>query len=986
MELERLVEGTVESMGVHLHGKPSLIRRTQSFDGGDSGMERGESDFDDILGCDESQSPLHASFDVSQLSAYRHQERGSTSDFIPSSAHRTKVAAFTANCYDMLSTVGPSSAVPSTSKTPMRMRFSKSGSSAKSNKASGKRTPASARRHRLFTRRLSPAHRTPALFRSALDTSSTAAAPLLSNISVLGGQQPVHDLYRQEQPNHHVMEPPPPLFLEPAATPAHKKPPKRSLGTVTTVANSTILETTTETDGSTDTNHNHDFAAAQSFHFSAFPASLPRIPTHAPRKGSSQLTPTITHDDDGNSYSSSHSLPLPPPSEHGPIEQQISSLDEVDDMSTSPIGTPVGRRRLNFNSVLTPTGRVLPGTPKDVKLHFQGGQCSPIRGIPEEDGDLTRSTIVAKNSSLLSQSLGNSSMSSSQAALSRPMPDIHAFDGDSSQDGSTSDKGGSGSSTRSHPPSPKLLCPPTPVRTPAWVHAPSDISSALQSSSKKSSHLHKYGRQNSLITTKVLATCSLRDLEGRTSLENSLLEEDSKTQHQQSFHETSGNNSSILTIGESAGAATEPETDHASSDKEHEISPQKFEDDEDDGWLHCYKRGSKLFDDEREGIAMNPGIEVVSMSTSFEILGILGRGTFADVFKVRSRKDGKQYAVKKHRRQFRGKRDREITLSEVRHMQRLQSTNNHSAKSSYCLYLLFFYQAWQEDGHFFCQTELCCRDTCREFMDALRLHWVSARVRYPCLRRLPAPLGIAAGSDQDIIGRLVPEQTIWKICHDISAGLSHIHSYGLVHRDIKPSNIFLVSHPHFGAMCKIGDFGMAGDIGTSEDGQEGDQKYMAPELLASDVRHPSADMFSLGLTLYELASSLSFEVPAEGQLWHDLRSSANKMSEIPSTRDPELIRIIRLLVTPDANSRLSADSVLANRKVQEAGAMKDEFLMAYISDVEEDERRGQDFLVKTDDQTPRVLGRPRLCVSPSLTVPVQGLFSSPKQAHPASRV
>ena len=173
---------------------------------------------------------------------------------------------------------------------------------------------------------------------------------------------------------------------------------------------------------------------------------------------------------------------------------------------------------------------------------------------------------------------------------------------------------------------------------------------------------------------------------------------------------------------------------------------------------------------------------------------------------------------------------------------------------------------------------------------------------------------------------------------------------------------------------------MAGDIGTSEDGQEGDQKYMAPELLSSDVKHPSADMFSLGLTIYELASSLSFKVPSEGQLWHDLRSARNNLSDIPSSRDHHLIHLIRLLIGPDQNSRLSAYSVLDNAKVQLAGTRKDEFLMAYIRDVEDYEQRLQDMEIKTDDQTPRVFGRPRVCISPSLSIPTAPtLFSSPKQ-------
>ena len=107
----------------------------------------------------------------------------------------------------------------------------------------------------------------------------------------------------------------------------------------------------------------------------------------------------------------------------------------------------------------------------------------------------------------------------------------------------------------------------------------------------------------------------------------------------------------------------------------------------------------------------------------------------------------------------------------------------------------------------------------------------------------------------------IPEATVWKIAHDVANGLEHIHSCGLVHLDIKPANILIDNK----GILKIGDFGMATTQGPGEDGEEGDQRYMAPELLASNDHRPSADIFSLALTLYETclipsASSLPSEV------------------------------------------------------------------------------------------------------------------------------
>jgi membrane-associated tyrosine/threonine-specific cdc2-inhibitory kinase len=52
------------------------------------------------------------------------------------------------------------------------------------------------------------------------------------------------------------------------------------------------------------------------------------------------------------------------------------------------------------------------------------------------------------------------------------------------------------------------------------------------------------------------------------------------------------------------------------------------------------------------------------------------------------------------------------------------------------------------------------------------------------------------------------------------------------------------------------------------DATEGDSKYLAPEVLGG-IFSKKADIFSLGITLLELACDL--DLPANGTLWHELR-------------------------------------------------------------------------------------------------------------------
>jgi serine/threonine-protein kinase len=112
------------------------------------------------------------------------------------------------------------------------------------------------------------------------------------------------------------------------------------------------------------------------------------------------------------------------------------------------------------------------------------------------------------------------------------------------------------------------------------------------------------------------------------------------------------------------------------------------------------------------------------------------------------------------------------------------------------------------------------------------------------------------------------EESLRGILTGLCNGLHYAHSQGVVHRDIKPTNVLVRHGDH---QTKILDFGLASVIENRDtkngEGVIGSPCYMAPEQvmgLATDAR---TDIYSLGVTLYELFTG---QRPfTSGDFWDD---------------------------------------------------------------------------------------------------------------------
>ncbi|MFN0277959.1 MAG: SUMF1/EgtB/PvdO family nonheme iron enzyme [Pyrinomonadaceae bacterium] len=125
----------------------------------------------------------------------------------------------------------------------------------------------------------------------------------------------------------------------------------------------------------------------------------------------------------------------------------------------------------------------------------------------------------------------------------------------------------------------------------------------------------------------------------------------------------------------------------------------------------------------------------------------------------------------------------------------------------------------------------------------------------------------------DLLGRektLAPDRA-FDLISAICAGVGAAHHQGIVHRDLKPLNVMICfDKPNLSSAVKILDFGLAkiksGEllgsfIQAQTTGLMGSPYYMAPEQWADEEPTPQADIYSLGVMMFQM---LAGDVPFKG--------------------------------------------------------------------------------------------------------------------------
>jgi len=141
---------------------------------------------------------------------------------------------------------------------------------------------------------------------------------------------------------------------------------------------------------------------------------------------------------------------------------------------------------------------------------------------------------------------------------------------------------------------------------------------------------------------------------------------------------------------------------------------------------------------------------------------------------------------------------------------------------------------------------------------------------------------------KEAINENLPVLRSLKIFSQILEGVGYAHSQGVIHRDIKPANVFLTSDQ----TAKIGDFGIAkveGIEGLTRTGTGiGSPVYSAPEQILGETIDGRTDIFSLGVTLYEMLTGAPYLKITGDTDYTALKKALEYNPPKPSTINPDI--------------------------------------------------------------------------------------------------
>ncbi len=153
----------------------------------------------------------------------------------------------------------------------------------------------------------------------------------------------------------------------------------------------------------------------------------------------------------------------------------------------------------------------------------------------------------------------------------------------------------------------------------------------------------------------------------------------------------------------------------------------------------------------------------------------------------------------------------------------------------------------------------------------------------------------------------MPLEKVLRYSRDMATGMAVAHQAGVIHRDLKPANVLVNDE----GLLKIVDFGVAaaassGDTQLTKTGYViGSPKYMAPEQILGKKVDESADVYSVGVIMYEMATGVPPYSRGDHMsvMYQHVQGKATQCQEINPDIPDELAAIIAKAMSVDKSKR-----------------------------------------------------------------------------------
>ncbi|XP_063238454.1 serine/threonine-protein kinase fused [Bacillus rossius redtenbacheri] len=161
----------------------------------------------------------------------------------------------------------------------------------------------------------------------------------------------------------------------------------------------------------------------------------------------------------------------------------------------------------------------------------------------------------------------------------------------------------------------------------------------------------------------------------------------------------------------------------------------------------------------------------------------------------------------------------------------------------------------------------------------------------------------------EVLGKegYLPEDRVKGIVCDLVSALHYLHSHRILHRDLKPQNVLMAAS----GTAKLCDFGFARNMSAGTHvltSIKGTPLYMAPELVAERPYDHAADLWSLGCVVYELL--VGYPPFCTTSILHLVHLIKNEQVLWPGFVSPECKDFLQGLLEKDPSKRLSWPELL----------------------------------------------------------------------------